>query len=371
MTYSPEQLERMLWDAAVQARGPTQTAAIEEVFHHADAQELPELAFTARMMATDVFHHGGEHAKAFLTFSWCLAAFDQPRYRLPPDTEAKLRWHFKWMIWALPQFPDIPLARTYDVLDDMERRYLRANQSLHAVYQHRWLVAFHVGDEDAAGRWYELMTRTSRDANSDCVACVPASQVRHLTALGRFEEAVRIGEPAKAGRCSEQPQWINTELLVPYLHTGRYADAVASHRLAYQRMRSDPHHLDNIAQHVVFCGLTGNDAYGLELIERHVPWLNTPSTPFAAMEFAAAAAFVLGRLVSSGQGGLKLRRAPERTTVAALHAALASSARDLAARFDARNGTSHQTDRVETRMAADPLADRLPLKERFWWRRGS
>lgn len=173
----------------------------------------------------------------------------------------------------LPQFPDIPLDRTMAVLDDMQRRYQLAGHSLHAVHQHRWLVAHHVGDMAAAQDAYDRMLTAKRDGMSDCSACVPSGQVRHLTSLGRFEEAIAIGEPFKHGGCTEQPQWMLSELLMPYLRTGRFDAAVEAHREGYRRIRDDRHHLDNLAQHVLFCGLTGNEPRGLELVERHLSWL--------------------------------------------------------------------------------------------------
>jgi hypothetical protein len=253
------------------------------------------------------------------------------------------------------------------VLDDMQRRYLLSGHSLHAVYQHRWLVAHHTGDAAGAVHWYDELVGARRDALSDCHACVPSSQVRHLATVGRYEEAVTIGQPYSRGGCSEQPHWMLSELLLPYLHTGRLAEAADAHRTAYRIMRDDHHHLDNISQHVLFCGLTGNEARGLELVERHLPWLDRPATPFAALEFLTASAMVLRRLGETGRGGLAVRRRSEHgvdageSTVDELHAELVAKAQALAARFDARNQNTHQSERCAARMALEPLVASLSL----------
>src|SRR5690606_10044383 len=110
------QVERMPFGAG-------QIAAVEEVDAPADAAGLRDLAFAAPMLATDAYVQGGEPAKAFVTFSWCLADFDADPGRHDRAHALELLWHFKFAVRALTMFPDIPLDRTYAVLDDMERRY--------------------------------------------------------------------------------------------------------------------------------------------------------------------------------------------------------------------------------------------------------
>ncbi|MFC0027931.1 tetratricopeptide repeat protein [Micromonospora chaiyaphumensis] len=367
MTTSSSELHERLARAYALPRGPARFAALDALFRHADAAGDIPFAFSARMNAISDFHHGGDPTRAFLAFSWCLSVFDKQPEVVGRQYAHSLLWDFKWIVWALPQFPDIPLDRTMAVLDDMQRRYQLAGHSLHAVHQHRWLVAHHVGDMSAAQESYDRMLTAKRDTMSDCSACVPSGQVRHLTSLGRFEEAITVGEPFKRGGCSEQPQWMLSELLTPYLRTGRFDEAVEAHRDGYRRIRDDRHHLDNLAQHVLFCGLTGNEPRGLELVERHLNWLERPSSPYAAMEFAASAALVLGRLRASGRGDLVVsRRSDDGTrrweaTVAEVHDEVAQQARTIAARFDARNGNRHQSNRIEARMAAEPVTERLPL----------
>jgi tetratricopeptide (TPR) repeat protein len=118
---------------------------------------------------------------------------------------------------------------------------------------------------------------------------------------------------------------------------------------------------------VEFCGLTGNEHHALPIIERHLPWLDSPASPFAAMEFASAAALVLRRLLETGQGDLRIRRRSDDgslvrdSSIAEAYDDVAARARSLAAQFDARNGNSYQGDRTEAKMAAQPLTDALPL----------
>lgn len=366
MSTSEHDLHEMMAEVYRLSPGPARSTAFDTVMRHADAAEATEFAFRARMGAISDFHHGGDYTRAFMAFSWCVATFDR-HPEIAGQSELDLLWKFKWIVWELPQFPAVPLDRTVAVLDDMERRYRQGNHSLHAVYQHRGLVAHHLGDLDAADRWYDRMIDAKRDSLSDCAACVPSSLVQHHIARGRYEDAVREGAPHTNGGCTEQPQWMLSELLQAYLHTGRAAQAVDAHRLAYQRIRNKRHHLAEIGLHLLFCGLTGNEEHALPIVERHLPWLDRPASPYAAMEFTSAAALVLRRLDEAGAGDRPVRvrgddgtaKAP--ATVRSVLADMTSQTRALSAQFNARNGNTYQSERTEARMASGPVMDRLPL----------
>ena len=116
-----------LWQLLNESRhlpfGAGQIAAVEQVLRHADATGDRHLMFASRMQATEAYVTGGEKAKSFVTFSWSLSDFDREPAPFHQRYQHTLLWHFKYMITALVDFPEIPLARTYAVLDDMERRY--------------------------------------------------------------------------------------------------------------------------------------------------------------------------------------------------------------------------------------------------------
>ncbi|MEU8128354.1 hypothetical protein AB0B68_14160 [Micromonospora sp. NPDC049049] len=361
---SDEDLWRVLRGIADMPYGAGQIAALEQLLRRVDAADDRHLAFVTRMQATTGYIYGGEPAKSFVTFSWCLSEFDSDPQPYHQGHLHNLLWHFKYMINGLLNFPEVPLDRTYAVLDDMERRYRAGGHSLQAVHKHRFRVADHVGDVEAAAHWYRLWQTTPRDALSDCAGCDPTSQVGYLADTGRDVEAVELAEPVLAGRlnCNEQPQSILTALLLPYLRTGRVEEARDAHREAYRRQRGNLANLWDIADHVEFCTLTGNEARAIELVERHLDWLDRPPSPAAAMHFSAAAAAALRQAGPSAV----YRRAAEGRPAAEVSAAslaneLAETAAGLAARFDARNGTSHQSEWIASRLAVQASGEHVPL----------
>ncbi|WCN81575.1 hypothetical protein [Micromonospora sp. LH3U1] len=361
---SDEDLWRALRGIADMPYGAGQIAALEQLLRRVDAADDRHLAFVTRMQATTGYIYGGEPAKSFVTFSWCLSEFDRDPQPYHQRHLHQLLWHFKYMVSGLLKFPEVPLDRTYAVLDDMERRYRAGGHSLQAVHKHRFRVADHVGDAEAAAHWYRLWQTTPRDELSDCAGCDPTSQVGYLADTGRDAEAVALAEPVLAGRltCTEQPQAILTALLVPYLRTGRGEEARDAHREAYRRLRGNLADLWDIGDHIEFCTLTGNEARAVELVERHLDWLDRPPSPAAAMHFAATAAAALRQ----AGGSTVYRRAAEgrpatEVSAAALADELAETATGLAARFDARNGTAHQSEWIVRRLAVRASGEHLPL----------
>ncbi|MFK3982600.1 hypothetical protein ACI2K4_19765 [Micromonospora sp. NPDC050397] len=349
--------------------GAGQIAAVEQLIRQVDAKDDQELAFGVRMLATSAYTYGGEPAKSFVTFSWCLADYDRNPQPYHEHFVRTLLWHFKHMVNALLDFPEVPLERTYAVLDDMERRYREGGHSLQAVYKYRHLVARHRGAEQESEEWYRKWVTAPRDDLSDCAGCDPSGRVRHLVGTGQIEEAVALAEPVLAGQltCNEQPQGILTSLLVPYLRSGRREQARDAHRQAYRRLRGNLADLGSIGEHVEFCALTGNESRGLEIVERHLDWLDRAPSPADAMSFAAASALVLRRLDRAGHAGLVVHRrghgdrAAADLPVGVLAEDLARLATGLAERFDDRNGTSAQSTWVARRLVAEPIGEHLPL----------
>ncbi|MCO1616686.1 hypothetical protein M8C11_18385 [Micromonospora sp. CPM1] len=360
-----DDLWRMHHEIESMPYGPGQIAALEQLLRRADAGDDRHLAFAARVTGTTAYVYGGEPAKSFVTFSWCLAEYDKDPQPYHQRYTHQLLWFFKYMVNAMVKFPELPLDRTYAVLDDMERRYRDSGHSLQAVYKHRYLVAAHLGDDEAAEQWYRKWMTTPRDALSDCAGCDPTTQVAHLVRHGRHEEAVALAEPVLAGRltCSEQPQGILTALLTPYRETGRGDAARDAHREAYRRVRGNLADLWDIADHVEFCTVTGNEARALELVERHLDWLDRAPTPAAAMHFAAAASAALRQVPA--ELTVHRRASGERPAAdvpaGALAGELAGTATALAERFDARNGTTHQSGLIARKLAAGPVGEHLPL----------
>jgi tetratricopeptide (TPR) repeat protein len=369
VTSAEADLQAMLAQAQSLSPGPARWTALDAVFRHADAAENLAFGFHARLDTLWDLSEHGEAARLLLAFSWCLATFDQhPKVARKVDT-LQLLWAYKWAIGQATDFPGIAMDQVNALIDDMQRRYTEGGHSLHAVYQRRAKLAHHLGDREAAEHWYAEMAVARRDDLSDCRACVPTGVVVHLVASGRDEEALALGAPyTDSSQCPSQPRSMIGQLLLAYLRTGRYDEAVARYRRAYGKPQDKRGWIDWIGRGLQFCALSGNEKHALPIVERHLPWLDRPASPADAMEFAVGAAQVLGRLEVAGRAQAPLARRSDdgtrrwESTIEQTRAELVALARGVAAEFDARNGNGHHSDRVEARLAAEPLVTYLPLK---------
>ncbi|WP_186315686.1 hypothetical protein [Catellatospora sichuanensis] len=364
---SEQQLREAFAAAQAMPDGPAQHTALDGAIRAADAAGEAKLAFEFRHESIEKFVFGGDDRRAFLAFSLSLAAYDRDPEIGGPGTEHLILWQFKWIVNALPEFPDVPLDRTYAVLEDMRARYLRGGHSLHAVHQARWQIALHVGDLDEAAAAYHDMITAKQDSLANCSVCVPSAQAWYLLTLNRPEDAIAVAAPFADSWCRTQPERIRTNLMLAHLYTGDLRKAAELHRAAYRAMRTERLHFSALGTHLTFLGRSGNALRGLELLERHLPWLDGTTSPHDVLVFTAPAVLVLNRLAEAGHADTAVQGRPgpdgrrPATTVAALRAELTALVEQLAARFDARNGTTNQSELARQRMTAPQLADSVPL----------
>lgn len=339
--------------------GKARSALLEDVVRRADASTHQELAFYARLVLVTAYIMGAEPRKSLVPFTRCVTDWDADPAKYQAHAHTFL-WCFKYVPSTLSKFPEVSLAQTYAVVDDMERRWRAGGHSMQTVHHYRWLVANHIGDAATAAEEFRLWSTTPRDDLSDCIGCDPTAKAQHLIEIGQPAEAVALAAGVLDGQltCNEQPQQMLTALLPAYVAEGMYSEAAEAHRRAYRKLRSLPGELATYADHIIFCARTGNEARAVELIERHLAELADPPTTFAEMRFAAAAALALSRV------DLMIRR-PQETDIASgeLSAQLAARALELAAQFDGRNSTGHQSAVIRSILDAEPWVEYLPLSE--------
>lgn len=377
MTDRSELLEA-LNDAKDLPDGEAKVAELERLTAHADAAQDVRLGFDVRMELIDAYNNHTERWRMLPAFGWCLATFDREP-ELFDDWDAELlRWYHKWAVATLRGTPRVGLAQTHAALDDMERRFREGGHSLHAVYNLRCRIADHLGDEAEARKWLARWRAARRDENSDCAGCDPSRQADLLAGWGDWEESINVVEPVLTGvlGCTEQPEKAMVTALTPYLRLGRYDEAARAHVRAYRRHRHERDSFPYLAEHLRFCALTANYDRGLDILAEHLGWLDRPYDEMSAMEFTAAGALLCRLAVEAGGTGTEVAagaadrtitrpaygdRPAEELSVPAVGALLLGIMEDLAGRFDARNGTTHQSGRMAAWLAERPLDEPVPL----------
>ncbi|WP_171110446.1 MULTISPECIES: hypothetical protein [unclassified Streptomyces] len=365
MTTAPQttdELYQALQENDRRPYGRTRTVTAEELVDAAEQFAEPVPLIHALLELQEAYTYGSEPRKSPVVFARLLTLFDEQPDVFDERLRHMLFWRFKWVANALRALPEIPLASLRQWLTEMRDRYEKAGLGLQPYYGQAYQLAAHV-DEDTTLA-YELWAGRTRTRFSDCEACeICERALYHLTA-GDDERALRAWEPVLAGKesCQEEPARSVSYALLPLLRTGRTDRARELHLAGYRGCRRNPSMSQEVGRHLEFCALTGNEARGLELLAENRNLFDEVDSPLDLLGFLTGVEVLLQRVEFLGHGELPTVGYAGRTwTVAALRAEVRGRADDLAARFDARNGTTAHTDRRKARLDRAPLLDALEL----------
>ncbi|MBD0424653.1 hypothetical protein H0H10_36745 [Streptomyces sp. TRM S81-3] len=342
--------------------GRTRTVTAEELVDAAEQFAEPVPLIHALLELQEAYTYGSEPRKSPVVFARLLTLFDEQPNVFDERLRHMLFWRFKWVAGALRALPEIPLASLRQWLTEMRDRYVKAGLDLQPYYGQAYQLAAHLGEDTALA--YELWAGRARSRLSDCEACEICDRALYHLAAGDDERALRTWEPVLAGKesCQEEPARSVSYALLPLLRTGRTDEARELHLAGYRGCRRNPSMAGEVGRHLEFCALTGNEARGLELLAENRTLFDEVDSPRELLDFLTGVEVLLQRVEGIGHGQLPAAGFAGRTwTVAGLRAEVRGRADDLAARFDARNGTPAHTDRRRARLDRAPLLDALEL----------
>ena len=358
--------------------GPHERSLIQEAIRISEEAGDDKLAYKARLRLTASAHMGGDTDTMLSSFGWCVAKHDSdPRSFPATDGHLDLLWQFKWMAGTLSASPLFPREDIAAALDDMEAHYNRAGVGMSGVLQARFTEAVDNGRLDDAATARAALRAAPRDDYSHCDACVRAEDATYLDTIG--DRAASIAEFEEIFdqnlSCGDEPENSYARVLLPYLREGELEKARHAHLRGYRMARGNESNLGMVANHLVFCAITGNEARGLTLLERHIDALAQDGLN-AHAHFTALTAFalVLESVVRAGHPEVVVRGADSDRlvkffgahdgawTAGDLATACWSAADALAAAFDERNGNDFFARRVsEARALVDEHYD-VPIE---------
>ncbi|MYW62969.1 hypothetical protein GTY65_02585 [Streptomyces sp. SID8379] len=342
--------------------GRTRTVTAEELVDTAEQFEDTTALVCALLELQEAYTYGSEPRKSPVVFARILNLFDEQPEAFDERLRHMLFWRFKWVANALLALPEVPLTSLRQWLGEMRDRYTKAGLDLQPYYGQAYQLAAHLGEDTALA--YELWASRTRDRLSDCEACEICQRARFHLAAGDDERALRTWEPVLVGKdsCQEEPARSVSYALLPLLRTGRVDRARELHLSGYRACRRNPSMSGEVGRHLEFCALTGNEARGLELLAENRTLFEEVDDPREQLDFLTGLEVLLRRVDSLGHGELPTAGYAGRAwTVAELCAEVRGRADDLAARFDARNGTTAHADRRRSRLDRAPLLDALEL----------
>jgi hypothetical protein len=151
--------------------------------------------------------------------------------------------------------------------------------------------------------------------------------------------------------CQEEPHVTLATALLPLLRLGEDDQARSSHLRGYNLARGNLNITPAIGMHAEFCALTGNEGRGLEIVAENWPMISAVPDPLARLHALTGVAVLLRRLSEAGHGGVPVRS----QTADALLAEITPEITSLAARFDARNGSTWLGGIVTGRLEHAPV----------------
>jgi hypothetical protein len=336
--------------------GASRSARTEELVEAAERNGHDRALVIAQFELLTAYEYGAEARKAPVLFSRILAMRTAKPEAFDEWAEHRLYWCFKWISAALSAIPEVPLATVEQWIAQMGERYRAAGKPLQAVHTSRYKLAAHTGV--GADLAYELWATRPRDEFSDCEACEARYRGGYWAQRGEDARALKEWAPVLEGTltCAEEPASTVAEALIPLVRTGRAAEAVSLHRSGYRATKGRVSMDTAVARHLEFLALTGNSARGLELLAQNRYRFESTATPLTRFTFLSGVRVLLGRLVAEGNGSAPVTGPGGRTQSAAeLLAQVAAETDELARRFDARNGTTHQGDQLRAACAQPPL----------------
>ncbi|THV32077.1 hypothetical protein [Glycomyces paridis] len=335
-------------------------ARLEDVVDGARSGGHARLAFVARQALADAYAVGRQWHRVFPLFAECLAEHDSRTREFDPLEEAALRSWYCRTIQTMAEFPAIDMDRIHAALDDVEQRYRAAGDDLRNVHATRRSVAHIAADwerEEHSYRQWLAAGGPDRGHLWDF-----ALQVARLTGRGDDAAAYALAAPVLEGTRTfdERPVPVQADMLLPLMRLGRHAEARRAFRLARRAISRDVYRYEYSGKLIEFCALTGNLDAGLDTLSRMMWGFPTLNRPTGKRDFAAATAVLMREMVAAGRGeepiGWAKQGEDEYVDAARLLDRMSGVALDLAAQFDARNGTAAQSDRVRARLAAPPFA---------------
>lgn len=357
-----DELYQALQENDRRSYGRIRTVTAEELVDAAERFAEPVPLVHALLELQEAYTYGSEPRKSPVVFARLLTLFDEQPDVFDERLRHMLFWRFKWVANALLALPEIPLTSLRQWLSEMRDRYEKAGLGLQPYYGQAYQLAAHLGEDTTLA--YELWAGRARTRLSDCEACETCERALYHLGAGDDERALRTWEPVLAGKesCQEEPARSVSYALLPLLRTGRSDRARELHLAGYRGCRRNPSMSQEVGRHLEFCALTGNEARGLELLAENRSLFDEVDSPLDLLGFLTGVEVLLQRVESLGHGELPAAGYAGRTwTVAGLRAEVRGRADDLAARFDARNGTTAHTDRRRARLDRAPVLDALEL----------
>ena len=262
------------------------------------------------------------------------------------DLRAYLLWYYKWVTERLPEYVEVSPEQVEATFAEMERFYRTENEGMRPVLALRARAAAFMGRTAEAERYAAEWEAAAEQESDDCAACQTHSRVQLLLDLGRPVDAIEAAGPVLGGEesCEEVPATTFSRLLLPLLLLDKPEESLFLSSVVRRQVRVVPKLVGYLADHVIFLSLVGLLDAARRLTLVMVARAEQSPNRFDQFQASRAAWVFLALAAKQGRREIALPRTPigaagGPTPTAEAASFYESRARELAAAFDARNGT--------------------------------
>lgn len=335
---------------------------IESAIKLAQRHQDRELEFEAKLLFMESTESTGENDKALTIYPWLLNYLDEQEKNGEESNYSKysILWMYKWVIYTLPYYPNIPLARIDAAFKDMSDRYIREGHGERAVQEYRLIVARYLGQKEKTQTlWNELKENPDPgySAMSDCPTCVRHDEVETYIFLEEYETAITHAKPLLKGKisCSSKPKDTYDHMLPVFIHLEQFDKAKKVAKKLLKAFKKARYRDTPVANVLLFHTLTGNFDEAILYLEKYLPRVQELIEQHTPFQHNLMAWRLFDEMQQAGHQEVAivfpkkhpLYKSESTYPVATLLDWFKEETRVLAARFDKRNENSYYSALIQ------------------------
>lgn len=289
--------------------------------------------------------------------------FDSDSYN---DATDHILWVYKWVISNCSDFYQIPMKDCMDFFEDFKIRCTRYGYNLKPYYLTLHYFYEYI-DKEKADKAFNKFMAIPRDSNSDCKACDRNAMIKYYLQkddLKKAEELSRDIESFKLTCGGGKDAWLRMKIsyIYHYLEKGDYENATELAHLVERNMDIGGRTEFHIWDEIVRCYSYTKPGRALRIYKKH--WkdmhkenMRNPSDAFGMSKNLC----IFFKVFEKETGRTSVRLGLDETfpfyneegcyKTDDLYLYYYNMAKDIAEKFDKRNGTGAVTEELETALA--------------------
>lgn len=307
-------------------QNPEVIPILQRVIAAADVYQDIEVGVEARDLMIEATVYNGQMKKALQAFAWLIKKYEE---KSPFVSTYDILWKYKWIAGDTCGILAISKEQIENLLVDMKTKFQENGFSLRPYYKTVAIAAEEMGDAETAADYFEKWQATPADYMNDCVACETNDVAHHHYFTGDSQKAIQAAQPVINGKqsCAEIPHLTYGFAALAFLDIDQPDQAAACFSKGYPLVRQEPEYLKTIGQFVSYQYQIGDLVKAKEIITENEAILERSDSEMSKMLFMIHA-----------------------LPVVQADSSFPKISRDLAARFDARNGNDYYSKLWQTSM---------------------